>query len=71
MPFNITNTSFSFFFWKSATDEKELPDPNFCTISLDTGEDGLPALIGECNHRRFEVDLRSYRIFSIVMDVGI
>ena len=68
--YNITDTSLSFAFWTPQRDAGILPSPsNTCTLSLGRREDGLSTLVGECNGRSFEVDLREYRIQSILMDV--
>lgn len=68
--YNITDTSLSFSFWTPQQHSGILPSPsNSCTLSLGKGENGLPTLLGECNGRSFAVDLRSYRIQSIVMEV--
>ena len=69
--YNITDKSLSFSFWTPQRDAGGVPPSpsNSCTLSLGKGENGLPTLLGECNGRSFAVDLRTYRIQSILMDV--
>lgn len=70
--YSINGTSLSFSFWKESrkrpAEETQTSDPNFVIIQLQE-RNGLMAIVGECNGRSFEVDLRKYRIFGVIQNV--
>lgn len=69
--YSIAGTSLSFRFWlrgKRANDDPE--DANTVTLVL-TENNELTGIEGRCNGRSFPVDLRHYRVFGILHEVGV
>ena len=70
--YSINGTSLSFKFWKEGRkrpiEGSQTTNPDFVMIRLQE-RDGLMAIVGECNGRSFEVDLRKYRIVGVIQNV--
>ena len=70
--YSINGTSLSFSFWKEGrkrpSEGSQVANPDFVMIQMQE-RNGLMALVGECNGRSFEVDLRTYRIAGILQNV--
>ena len=53
---------------KRPIEGSQTTNPDFVMIRLQE-RDGLMAIVGECNGRSFEVDLRKYRIVGVIQNV--